>query len=89
MLEPLEVVVASSKGDGTTYSVITSTLFNDAVCECPGFTHRGYCRHIEEVESTKTCDWVMKYDDVLFTVHDMKCPKCGAMTVEYELEPEL
>jgi hypothetical protein len=44
--EPVATVeVASSKGDGTTYTVAV----DGSHCTCKGFFYRGTCRHVKEI----------------------------------------
>lgn len=73
-IEPQEVEVESSKGDGTTYTVTTPTMFgNDAICgeDCAGYRFRGKCRHIAEAIERGVCFYGTRDLD------EEKCPKCG------------
>lgn len=81
-LKPRLIEKTSSRGDGTTYMTIPSTLWNDPVCDCKGFQFRGHCRHIDEVEERR-CVWVAK--DM---PHDERCPSCGSPAILFELDPE-
>jgi hypothetical protein len=78
-----EILIASSKGDGTYYHVTSPTIFNDALCECPGYMFRQSCKHVEAV-NLSLCDWfdVDPNSDVEF------CPNCGAAAVDFTPEPE-
>jgi len=80
-VEPTETHIISSKGDRW-YVVTKPTLFNDPVCECPGYLHRGHCRHIDEVVEMQ-CKWRDLGKDATY------CPDCLGQVVEFELEPEI
>jgi hypothetical protein len=75
--------VESSKSDRA-YAVSAPTLFNEAVCECPGYLYRGKCRHRDEVIQ-QACRWIGMLPE-----HDKTtiCPNCGEPTLEYETRPE-
>lgn len=83
-LKPRLVEVVSSKGDGTTYTTIPSTLWNDPICDCRGFQFRGTCRHIAELEDD-ACRWVTEWHQM---PNDEKCPNCRAPAILFELSPE-
>lgn len=91
MLRPSVISVPSSKGDGTTYDVVASTIFNDSFCTCPGFNFRGECKHASLVGDERctyyrsACEIDFKdwWDDKLG-----KCPTCSSTLILYELEPE-
>lgn len=84
-LKPRLLRTISSKGDGSTYTTIPSTLWNDPVCDCRGFQFRSTCRHVDDVEEAR-CHWVDKWTAM---PNDHKCPHCGSLAVEFELDPEL
>lgn len=56
MLEPQEVEVSSSSGDGV-YFVTTPTLYTEGICdpECKGYMYRGTCRHIKAAVDDAVC----------------------------------
>lgn len=84
LIEPEEIRILSSSADRF-YSVTPSSIFNDAVCECPHYIHRGtYCKHIKQVEARR-CQW---YSNDL-TNKIKICPVCNNKVIEYELEPEV
>jgi len=87
-IKPQLTEVASSKGDGTTYTVIGSTFFNDYVCECKGYEMRGECRHVREVDEARcTFEWE-KADENMPIGKVGDCPECNEPLIVYELEPE-
>jgi hypothetical protein len=92
MLRPSVVSVPSeSKGDGSAYEVVSSTLFNDSFCTCPGFQFRGYCKHVTMVGNARctfnraACETDFKdwWDDKLGT-----CPTCSSKLILFNMEPE-
>jgi hypothetical protein len=87
LLKPQMIPVESSQGDGTYYTVIASTLFNDPVCECRGFEFRGTCKHVTLVEETR-CDYHRLPDDWETEKTSGFCPHCRNPLVLFELEPE-
>lgn len=44
----VELSIPSSRGDGTTYSVIVDA--KTITCDCPSYEFRSYCRHVTEVK---------------------------------------
>lgn len=80
---PLEIQVQSSSTFGLIYNVVTPTILNDAMCECPGFVFRGKCSHIEAIINEHYCEW----HDVTNTPVSV-CPECGGPAIEFETEPE-
>jgi len=92
MLRPSIISVPSeSKGDGTVYDVVSSTLFNDSLCTCPGFQFRGTCKHVRLAGNVRctyhrgACETDFKdwWDGKLGV-----CPTCSTRLVLYELDPE-
>lgn len=72
MLQPQEVEVPSSSGEGV-YFVTTPTLYTDGICdpECKGYMYRGTCRHIDQALNEAVC---------FYGTNDLKittCPHCG------------
>jgi len=84
LLKPQIIPVESSQGDGTYYTVIASTLFNDPVCDCRGFEFRGTCRHIQMIEQAR-CDFHRLPMEEEELGH---CPQCRNPLVLFEMEPE-
>lgn len=82
-IKPRLIQKESSRGDGTIYITIPSTIWNDPVCDCKGFQFRGYCRHTEEVEAN-ACRFVEPYPGPI----DTECPLCQNPLVVFEIEPE-
>jgi hypothetical protein len=87
MLKPLQIPIASSKGDGTVYTTIAATLFNDPVCDCPGFQFRGKCKHVSLLEDTRCFFHRPATEDDKDL--DERCPTCRSPLVLFELDPEL
>lgn len=83
-LKPRLLPMISSKDSNVKYITIPSTLWNDPVCDCPGFQFRGSCRHVLEVEADK-CEWAAKWHEM---PENHRCPKCGAPAIFFELDPE-
>lgn len=92
MLRPSVIAVTSeSKGDGSTYDVVSSTLFSDSFCTCPGYQFRGYCKHISAVMDSRctyrrgACETDFKdwWDGKLGY-----CPECDSKLILFEMEPE-
>ncbi len=48
----------------------------EIVCQCPGYVHRGRCRH-QEVADVLRCHW--REGDEEQTEEDI-CPRCGSAT---------
>lgn len=91
MLKPSIVSVPSeSKGDGTTYEVVSSTLFNDSFCTCPGFQFRGTCKHVRLTGNNRCSYYRGACESDLKDWWDGKlmCPMCGENVILYELDPE-
>jgi hypothetical protein len=84
-LKPRLVPVPSSKGDGSYYITIPSTMWNEAICDCKGFTYRGTCRHIDEIESSR-CEYVREWKGEAEGTAGL-CPN-GHHLLIFELEPE-
>lgn len=82
MVQPIEVKVAS-QSKAETYTVIPSTVWNDAICSCPGFHYRGQCKHVDSIESS-LCSYVT--NDLSGPLSP--CPDCGSSLVEFEFGPE-
>ncbi len=76
--------VLSESEPGKIYHVVASTLFNDPVCDCPGFTFRAQCKHIKKIEEER-CQWFDSSEDS--EPYDC-CPICNDEAVDYELKPE-
>jgi hypothetical protein len=72
MLEPQEVEVSSSSGDGA-YFVTTPTLYTEGICdpECKGYMYRGTCRHIAKAVDEAVCFYGTTNDQ------NTKCRQCG------------
>jgi hypothetical protein len=88
MLRPQEIPIPSSKGDGTFYLPVTPTLFNDPICDCPGFNFRGKCKHV-----TKVAEDMCEFHRIPTKIELKKgvegmCPDCTSRLVLYELDPE-
>lgn len=86
VIHPREVLTPSKSTPGTTYTTITSSILNDAFCDCPGYQYRGgHCSHIQSVEENR-CEWygvpASKYK--FFET----CPDCGAPTEDFETRSE-
>jgi hypothetical protein len=79
---PREIKAESSSEPGKEYKTIAPTLFNDAVCDCPGFHFRGTCKHISSIH---ICDWWESFDGKFDNV-SKHCPKCGQPIELYETE---
>lgn len=89
MLRPRLIEVVSSKGDGTTYTAIPSTIWNDAICDCKGYQFRGYCRHSEEVDEAR-CKNVRPWNGEVDSDGDGDVGRCycGNPLVIFEMDPE-
>lgn len=88
LLKPQEFPVASSAGDGTFYTVIARTIYNDPVCECKGYEFRGTCKHITMI-SESMCDHYQPATEEDLTEQNLgRCPVCNNKLVLFELEPE-
>lgn len=88
MLKPLEVILASSQGDGSTYTVIGRTVYNDPVCDCKGFQFRGTCKHVKAVDEAM-CNFHRVPTDEEQQGADLgRCPTCLHPLILFELEPE-
>lgn len=81
MTEPWqEVWVESQSNVGVTYKVvIPDPEIGDAICECPGFVHRGNCYH-QEIARGLLCHWDEEISPEEQTEENV-CPRCGAETV--------
>lgn len=98
MLKPSIVPMASeSRADGTYYEVVGATLFNDPVCECPGFQFRGKCKHVAMIEGTRCTFHIVPTEEQLEEIMEQglggsvpdRCPICHNPMILYELNPEL
>ena len=90
MLKPVVVPFASeSKGDGTIYEVVGRTVYNDPVCECPGFQFRGRCKHVAMLETAR-CTYHRVASEADLESDDLgRCSICQHPLVLFELDPEL
>jgi hypothetical protein len=72
MLEPQEVEVPSSSGEGV-YLVTTPTLYTEGICdpECKGYMYRGTCRHISKAVDEAVCFFGTKDPNI------KNCRQCG------------
>ena len=87
IVEPRWVVVPSRTHDDKTYIVVPSTIWNDAICDCPGFFyHGGKCSHIDGIEMLRCQYWSDRENERIDD--DLHCPYCGSDTVLFEMEPE-
>jgi hypothetical protein len=87
-LEWQEIEVPSSDtSSNRTYTVsVPPWDEGDTTCECPSFTHRGWCRHTA-VGLRKLCRWSSFASDVPQTDEQANghiCPRCGGPTVLVE-----
>lgn len=87
-VQPREIKTASSKGDGTVYTTITPTIFNDAVCSCPGYNFRGTCRHAKSLTEAQ-CTYYESGDAESLYEGSTECPNCGAEMIPYNMEPQI
>lgn len=89
LLKPREIPIVSSVGDGAYYTVISQTIFNDAVCECKGYQFRGTCKHVAAVDEMM-CHYYRQptQGDLLDLENLGRCPECRSKLLLYELEPE-
>lgn len=77
---PRDIITESGSTPGKEYTTVTPTLFNDGVCDCPGFYFRGRCTHIEDsVQSCIFWDDPDRWPNGLET-----CPYCGEAVELYE-----
>lgn len=75
----------SSKGDGTVWHVTTPTIYNEAICDCPGYNFRGTCKHIGIAladRCTRTAPLNQRGH-----LHHTYC-ECGEKMVIFDPEPE-
>lgn len=88
-LKPQEIPIPSSAGDGTFYTVIARTIYNDPVCECKGFEFRGTCKHVKMVDEAM-CDYHRPpTEGDLMDTHSLgRCPVCRNKLILFELDPE-
>jgi hypothetical protein len=72
MLEPQEIEIASSSGEGV-YFVTTPTLYTEGICdpECKGYMYRGTCRHIAAAVDEAVCFYGTNDQDITH------CRQCG------------
>jgi hypothetical protein len=91
MVRPRIVENPSSKGDGSFYEVVTGTLFNEPVCDCPGYNFRGRCRHIAEAEETR-CHFNRRLSagerPQAHGAEIGKCPGCDGPLIIFDFTPE-
>lgn len=89
LLKPQEIPIPSSVGDGTYYTVIARTIYNDPVCECKGYEFRGTCKHIAMVEEAM-CDYHRPptQGDLADENNLGRCPICRNKLILFELDPE-
>ena len=87
---PEDIKTESNSEPGKEYTTVTPTLFNEAICTCPGFHFRGHCKHVEQFEHVctfwmKAEEWeaMCRYDGADYKT----CFKCGAPMELYETEP--
>lgn len=77
------VLVKSQSAAGEWY---TLTLYHGRVssCSCPGFTHRGKCRHADayRLANRACCDWCGTPTSNLKINGERLCMKCSTMRDE-------
>ena len=81
---PRDIINESESEPGKEYITVTGTLFNEAVCTCPGFFFRETCKHVQAI---KNCDHWEIYDENHPITYDY-CPKCDSPVNLYETEPK-
>ena len=87
---PRDIINESESEPGKEYITVTGTLFNEAVCTCPGFFFRETCKHVQAIKNCN--EWMKKeqweamcrYDGADYST----CFMCGSPMIEYETEPE-
>ena len=84
-LYPKDIITESSSSPGKEYITTTATMFNEAVCGCPGFHFRGSCKHIDQVEY---CDWWSSLGETESGDYPYGCPQCGGPVELYETDPK-
>lgn len=87
---PRDIVNESNSEPGKEYITVTPTLFNEAICTCPGFYFRDTCKHIKEFEHV--CTWHMPFmdgdPDKAKQERILVCPDCGLDVEIYETDPK-
>ena len=78
---PRDIINESESEPGKEYITVTGTLFNEAVCTCPGFFFRETCKHVQAI---KNCNWWNEAVDYV----ESKCPVCRGPITLYETEPK-
>lgn len=52
-------------------------------CDCPSYTYRGHCKHIDLLATMRVCSWDSETGPEEQTEeqeHNHVCPRCGNMT---------
>jgi hypothetical protein len=82
MRAQVEFHAPSARDPKVVYTIRGIIRDGDLVCSCPGFTHRGTCKHLTvEYES---CGWTEgEGREQSGEQHDgHECPDCGSRTVD-------
>lgn len=82
VVNPEEVLVPSSKGN-MVYIAVPKGIYNDASCSCPGYFHKGKCKHLEYLDRIRCRFMTSKIDEDL-----KECPNCGNKLEIIETESE-
>ncbi len=90
-LYPREIVNESESTPGKEYLTVAGSLFNDSMCDCPGWHFREDCKHVKAIRNCDFWDTKEEWDRGMWgavnTTHE-QCPKCLAKVILYETDPE-
>ena len=84
---PRDIINESESEPGKEYITVTGTLFNEAVCTCPGFFFRETCKHVQAIKNCNFWDTQESWEYKSATL-DGSCPYCGEPITLYETEPK-
>ena len=90
IVEPKNVEVPSQSKVGTYYNVITPTIYQEGMCDCPDFQYREReCKHLRMVQEYR-CPWYEEYTPQNEKQLDRmeECPLCKGSVTTFETEPE-